>query len=51
MQSICYHIQWVKNVNKVLTDMNMITIAAQHSMVEQLCAGPVLMAFKDAILQ
>ena len=28
-QSICYHIQWVKNVNKVLTSMNITTSIAQ----------------------
>ena len=49
-QSIHYHIQWVKNVNKVLSGMNITTGIAQRSMVEQLCSGPVLTAFKDYIL-
>ena len=49
-QSIRYHIKWVKNVNKVLTSMNITTGVAQRSMVEQLCSGPVLTAFKDYLL-
>ena len=49
-QSICYHIQWVKNVNKVLTGMNITVGIAQQSWVEQLCSGPVLTALRDYLL-
>ena len=50
-QSIRFHIQWKLNVGKVLRGMRITTGPTQESMVEQMCHGPVLSAFRAHVLK
>jgi hypothetical protein len=49
-QSIRSQIKWVNDVQKVLRGMNIMTSAAQHQMVQQLCTGRVLTQYNESIM-
>ena len=50
-QSIRFHIQWKLNVGKVLRGMRITTGPTQETMVEQMCHGSVLSAFRAHVLK
>jgi hypothetical protein len=50
-QSIRFHIQWKKNVGKVLRGMQITTGPTQLTMVEEMCSGAVLSSFRSCVLK
>ena len=48
-QSVRFHIQWAKNVLKVLRGLAITTGPNQLQMVNQMCLGDVLTSFQDSV--
>jgi hypothetical protein len=49
-QSIQFQIKWVKDVQKILSGMDITPPAAQHKMIQQLCSGQVSTQYNESIM-
>ena len=48
-QLVRFHIQWTKNIGKVLHGMNITTGPNQFNMVEHMCSGIILTLFQSKV--